>query len=444
MFELTDLAPAVVSECLKGGFLDAACVVVRTRGAMTRFSNNSITLSNTFDKTVVNVYVGKVGKRFVTQFEVADPADLLRRLEELPRFVEPLKPSETYERLPSGEVSYEDVPMTYDPKIAELGERHSEIVGEIIEAARSEGAERVSGSLITGTEEVYLSTSGGRSGEFVKTFAELNVRSFADSEASGHGVAVATTFDSFDYKGAASRSGRLARMSRGAEKVEPGKYRVALSPVVVANFMQYFGMSTSAYFVDAGLSFLTDKLGKRVAPEFVKVFDDGRVPGGYASIPFDDEGVPTQRTALLDEGVLKTYLHNITTAKKYGVKSTGNAGWIVPEQHNLIIEPGDVPEDELFEALGDGIYITSNWYTRFQNFRTGEFSSVARDAVFLVKGGKLVRPLKMVRISDSIPTVFSNIEAMTRERHWVKWWDADVPTLAPHVIVKELGLTTAL
>ncbi|HID08812.1 TPA: hypothetical protein EYP13_01135, partial [Candidatus Micrarchaeota archaeon] len=72
MFELTDLASAVVSKSLEEGFLDAACVVVRTKGSMTRFSNNSITLSNTFDKTVVNVYVGRVGKRFVTQFEVAD------------------------------------------------------------------------------------------------------------------------------------------------------------------------------------------------------------------------------------------------------------------------------------------------------------------------------------------------------------------------------------
>lgn len=385
-----------------------------------------------------------MGKRFVTQFEVAQLEELKRRIESLPQFVEPLKPSDIYERLPSGAVEYGDVPMTYDSKVAALGEKHSEIVSEVIEAAASEGAERVSGSLITGAEEISLATSGDRTGDFVKTFAELNVRSFADSEASGHGVAVATTLESFDYKGAAARSGQLAVLARGAEKVEPGKYRVALSPVVVANFMTYFGMSASAYFIDAGLSFLAEKLGKRVAPEFLNIADDGRVPGGYGSVPFDFEGVPTRRTALVEFGVLKSYLHNITTAKKYNVESTGNAGWIAPEPHNLIIEPGDLREEELYEGLGNGIYITSNWYTRFQNFRAGDFSSVARDAVLLVKGGKVVKPLKMVRISDSMLSVLANIEALTRERYWVKWWDAPRPVLAPYVVVKELGITTAL
>ena len=94
---------------------------------------------------------------------------------------------------------------------------------------------------------------------------------------------------------------------------------------------------------------------------------------------FDDEGTPTQSTKIIEGGVLTSYLHNLTTAKRFKTESTGNAGWIEPDAWNLEVGHGDSGYSEMVKEMKRGMSLTSNWYTRFTNYRTGEFSTVPRD-----------------------------------------------------------------
>jgi len=127
-----------------------------------------------------------------------------------------------------------------------------------------------------------------------------------------------------------------------------------------------------------------------------------------ASSSFDEEGVPTQKTKIIDKGVLKTYLHNTSTAKKHNVKTTGNAGLISPNASNLILEGGSGnPFD-----VKKGIYVTNLWYTRFQNYATGDFSTIPRDGMFLIENGEITKPVKNPALEITTPVLWSSIDAV--------------------------------
>jgi len=176
------------------------------------------------------------------------------------------------------------------------------------------------------------------------------------------------------------------------------------------------------------LSCLQNTLNKKVMNEKVTIYDDGTLKNGFGTSLFDSEGVPSQKTLLVDKGVVKSYLHNTSTAKRYKVQTTGNAGLIVPEPHNVVLEPGDQSKDELIKNIKKGIYITNVWYTRFQNSHTGDFSTIPRDGAFYIEKGKIQYPLKNLRVSENLLNVMKKVS----------------PVSTPHVLVSNVNITKPL
>ncbi|HKT22890.1 MAG TPA: metallopeptidase TldD-related protein, partial [Nitrososphaerales archaeon] len=228
-----------------------------------------------------------------------------------------------------------------------------------------------------------------------------------------------------------------------ASEPEAGKYEVLLSPTVASNLVETVSSAASAFAVDAGTSYLVGRLGKKVASPQFSVTDHGVVEGGLGGRAFDDEGVATRTNKIIDGGVLRGYLHNLTTAKKWKAKSTGNAGFVAPHPWNLVVGKGDSGFDEMVREMKRGIVLTSNWYTRFKNHRTGEFSTVPRDAAYLVEKGKVVKPLKGLRAGDDQLRMFSSVRLLSKEREWVQWWEVETPTLCPWILVDGVTITRA-
>ncbi|HDJ04772.1 MAG TPA: TldD/PmbA family protein, partial [Candidatus Bathyarchaeota archaeon] len=183
------------------------------------------------------------------------------------------------------------------------------------------------------------------------------------------------------------------------------------------------------------------RIGSEVASEEFTLLDDPTLSGSYGARAFDDEGVPTRRNTIVDRGVLETYLHNSTTAKKFDTETTGNAGLIVPRPWNLVVEPGDKTFEELLSEIDRGLYVTNDWYLRYQNYRTGDFSTIPRDGLFLIKGGEVEGAVRELRISDNMIRVFKNLRALSKSRFWIKWWEVEVPTLTPYAVVEDLNFT---
>jgi PmbA protein len=233
----------------------------------------------------------------------------------------------------------------------------------------------------------------------------------------------------------------MAKLAVNPVEGVAGTCPAVLGPMVVADLVQQVGRMASAFHVDAGLSFLAGRLDQPIGSKALTLVDDANLPGALGTMPFDHEGLPTKRTTIIEEGVLRSYLHNTSTAAKAGVESTANAGLIAPQPFNLVVEPGRCSMEELIGQVDDGIFVTNDWYLRYQDYARGDFSTILRDAMFVIEDGQLAGSIKGLRISDNLPRILSNLRAMGRERRWVKWWEVETPTLVPAVLVDEVRFT---
>ncbi|MGC8936203.1 MAG: metallopeptidase TldD-related protein, partial [Candidatus Methanomethylicaceae archaeon] len=308
--------------------------------------------------------------------------------------------------------------------------------------ALRQGAERVSGVLAGEITRRCILSNTGAEGYDERTSFELNVRAFR-GEASGQGLSCATSMKYVDAKGAGEEAGRIVKDGRNFVTWSEGKYQVFFGPIITANLLEHLGEAASAFMVDTGLSCLAGKIGERIFPEDLTIIDDGTVEDGLSSRTFDDEGIETRKNFIVKSGVVKGYLHNTKTAMKFKAESTGNAGWIVPLPWNVVVESGSIGFEEALESIKSGLYVVSNWYTRFQNYSTGDFSTICRDGVFLIENGKIKGALKGVRISDNLLRLFSSVSGICKERKWVKWWEVRTPALLPGIIANDVRVTKA-
>jgi PmbA protein len=159
---------------------------------------------------------------------------------------------------------------------------------------------------------------------------------------------------------------------------------------------------------------------------------------------FDDEGVPAQENVIIEKGQLKTYLHNTSTAQIFKTKTTANAGIVLPMPWNIEMDSGNMTKEELIKEVKHGLYLTNTWYTRFQNYKTGDFSTIPRDGIFQIENGEIKQSLKNIRLSDNALRMLSNITAISKERQHVHWWgEADPPSLSPYILMKDVLITTS-
>jgi PmbA protein len=312
-----------------------------------------------------------------------------------------------------------------------------------IEAALGAGAKRVAGSLSTDRYGISIATSTGMSATEERSRFLLNVRSFTDRDASGQGIAVSTNVDGFDVEAAGRTSGENAKLSQHPKEVEAGEYAVIMGPTVAAELVQHVASSTSAFNVEAGLSFFAGAMGKEVATRDFSLIDHGQIKNGLNSRSFDDEGVRTRSNALIEDGVLRSYIHNSTTAARHKAALTGNAGLMEPRLWNLEVKAGSHTLDEMIGETKRGLYVTSNWYTRFQSYTKGDYSTLPRDAAWLIENGEMKHPVAGIRLSGEIPRQILELDAVGKERRWVQWWEVEVPTLMHAVRIPNVRVTKA-
>lgn len=421
------------------GATDAISIVRTTDWRMMRFSNNGVTASKATRETSLTIFMeigrGRTSLR-TTDLSRGSIEGLVRNASNMAK-----ASSEGYAPLPEG-------PFKYRRELASVGdarlmsEKLPDAVKVAIEAAIAEGAQRVAGSLIAERASKVIRTTGGAKGTHASTSYDLSVRAFADPEATGQFAQVVTRFRDLDPEHVGRRAGEIAKKSKNPKPAEPGRFDAVLGPMTVADLMEEVALASSAYNVEAGLSFLTDGLGKKVAAAPLGIDDDPTDEHAPGSVPFDDEGLPTFEKPIIEDGTLKTYLHNSLTAKKMGVKSTANAGLVRPTAYTLKIRAGDKSVEDLVSMVDDGIYITNNWYLRYQNIRNGDFSTILRDGLFKIEDGEIAGPIRGLRLSDNMLRLLGNIHAVGAERHWIKWWEVDIPTLAPAMLINRVNFTS--
>jgi PmbA protein len=404
----------------------------------TRFSNNQVDITVGWNDYVTDVALAWKKRVVATQIQNFQNVD--EQIKQLFELAKVSKENPMFGGFAKGKFKY--AVSAADKKLENL-ENPAEYVLEAVEAAKKEAGPEVNagGILFTKFEDVYLVSSNGPSCTDSRSAIELSIRAFSQREASGHGVECRSTLKGFDAAAAGAKAGEKARLAENPKIGEEGVYDVILDPLFCGSMLSMWARMASAFSVMIRLSVFVDKLAQKVASEFVTIRD---TPAAYsvANRSFDDEGVPARENVFIDHGVLKTYLHNTSTAKIFKTETTGNAGLVAPRAWNVELDPGDISKDELFAQVKRGLYLTNTWYTRFQNYVKGDFSTIPRDAIFMIENGEIKQSLKDIRLSDNALNLLHNIAGISKERQHVHWWgEADPPSLAPYVLVNDVHIT---
>jgi PmbA protein len=435
-----EICQLVLRTCKAEGATDVVVGVGQSEGAMIRFANSEITVSDSTLDSSVSIFVSDGGKKAGTTVADLSKRALVNASKRIVSIAKKTPAAALYASLPKGPFKYD--PALLETPVVSLSARNlTDDVRSAIDAATREGADRVAGSLIASNGKFTFQTSGDAFGVAKRGGLELSVRAFASELASGHAVSVSGTEKDFHPEQAGSEAGRMAKLALDPIDGTPGEFMAILGPITFAHIVNQVGSSASAFLVDSGLSFLADKMGQKVASEQLSVADDATMTGSYGSSPFDAEGLPTRRTRIIEQGVLRSYLHNSATAKEFGVESTANAGLVAPRASNLEVGAGTKTLDELLKQVDRGIYVTSDWYLRYQNYSTGDFSTIPRDAMFSIVDGRIDKPIRQLRMSDSILRILAGITGLTQDRQWIKWWEVETPTLAPTVLISSVKFT---
>ena len=420
-----------------------------------RFSQSSIDITKRWESLNLELFVLIQGaKTGSTTQSVSSEEDVRKAVDDVISFTEMLPDSMFFAGIEDKVQPYPELKNRYDSKIESFVEESPEVINSIIDAALQEGAARVAGALMVGHKHLFFRSSLGPQGAGKRTHYELNVRALqTELDYSGQGLHSGTMPSSTkeDMIEAGRKAGRLSKQAIGAEQGTPGTYDLVLSPTVAANVLGRIPGQANPFSIMTGTSPLKDKLGEQIAPEFITAYEDSLFPGGINSSAFDWEGTPSRRTTIVDKGVLKTLIHNTTTGRMFDSQSTGSSRlaslgmggrMLLPGPSNIVFENGSHSVEDLLDVEKPTIYVTCNWYTRFQNHQSGDFSTIPRDAMFLIEKGEM-KPIKNMRISDNTMRMFANIDALGNDRTQVYWWEVRTPTVIPTMRINDCRMTAA-
>ena len=262
-----------------------------------------------------------------------------------------------------------------------------------------------------------------------------------DEVTTGGDFILTNDINSVDVEKFAEKVALNATNKLGGEKADSGKYKTLLSNEVAADLLEVMSSSFSAENVQKGLSMLEGKVENNIFSKNITIVDKPLVDFGPNSTAFDDEGVAASNKIIVENGVLKTFLHNRKTAKKDGVQSTGNGfkagfkGLVAVRPTNFSIENGELSLEELTAKVKDGIYIDDlSGIHAGLNPVTGDFSLQAGG--FLIKDGKLGQPINLITVAGNFFELLKDVNEVGSD---FKYGGSGVGS--PSLFINELSIS---
>lgn len=272
------------------------------------------------------------------------------------------------------------------------------------------------GTFDAGTGRKVLANSLGFVGEYQRSLCSVYAAPIAQSEDGGmqrdYWYSSARTLTKLDTPENVGREAARRTLRRiGARKIASTRVPVVLDPTVAGSIIDNIFDAATGDAVYRQATYLADQLGQQVAGKNITLIDDGTIVGGFGTSPFDGEGVPTRRTVVIEKGVLKSYLLNTYTARKLGMKTTGNAsrglaGTPGTGSGNFYLEPGTRTQQQIIADVKQGLYVTE--FLGFGvNLVTGDFSRGASG--LWIENGELTYPVEEITIAGNLKDMLNNI-----------------------------------
>jgi TldD protein len=421
------VAERVLSRALAHGGEFAEVFAERRAGLTMAIDESRIESVQSGAEEGAGVRVLSGGTTYFAHVDGLDPADLERAAEEAaaalrgdraePRPLRAEAPAPLPIEQPPGEVP---------------ASRKAELLRELDERARGAGAEiaQVSASYAEARREVAVANSAGLLSGDDRTRMRIGAQAVARRddrvETGAETLGAHRGFELFD-----DDPGTIAEAAAGKALtlLDAVPAPTGSMPVVVGGgfggvlFHEMTGHGLEADHVQKGASVYAGKLGEAVAQPLLTAYDDGRLPGEWGSDAIDDEGAPTQKTRLIDEGNLVAFLHDRRSAEREGAAQTGNGRresfrhLPIPRMTNTYIAPGDAEPEAIVGEVEKGFYAVS--------FAGGQVDPATGDFVFgvnegyLIEGGKVTRPCRGATLVGNCLQALAAIDAVGDD-FWMK------------------------
>jgi PmbA protein len=448
--ELSPAASRAVEAALGAGASAAEAYASRDTGREVRVHGGEVESLTAATQTGIGIRAWdghRVGYAYGTDLSEAGVAALAARAAEMAaaadedEFATPPEPAEI-----------EAVAGLDDPSIAEWTVGQVAELALTVERTALAADPRVAGVetavYADSTEQVAIASSTGIAAAYEASNCFAYLQALAESgngdgRESGLGFGLARGPGDLDPEAIGAEGAERAVAMIGAGKPASRSCPVVLDPTVAASFAGLIGGALGARAVQRGRSPFAGRLGEEIASAAFALHDDGRDPAGAASAPFDGEGLPRRRTALIDGGALRSYLYDTYTANREGTGSTGSASRAgyrsLPSvsASNLIVAAGDASTAALLAQAGDGIYVTDvAGLHSGVNPVTGVFSVGASGRA--IRDGALAEPVREFTIAGELVAMLRAVVAAGSEARWVPF-GGSVST--PPLLVSELSIS---
>ncbi len=288
--------------------------------------------------------------------------------------------------------------------------------------------------------EVIIMNSRGLSYSFKKTTYAFSFYAFLAKEGDFLGVQEGEVgCQHQDWSSSvARRITEAIRLSRKKAKINPGRYPAIFTPKAVPLLLQSLKIGINGKTVQKKASPLLGKLGTRIVSPSINITDDGLFSFGLATAPLDGEGIPSRRTEIIQEGMLKSFIYDLQTAGLMGTESTANGArgydsLPSPSPRNFILKGGDTSFEEMVKDIKEGVVVDQVIGSGQGNTLMGEFS-VNLDLGYKVEKGKIVGRLKDIMVSGNAYTMLNQVIALGRDVRWVG------STRTPGIYFKEINV----
>ena len=275
------------------------------------------------------------------------------------------------------------------------------------------------GSFDAATGHKIMANSRGFVGEYRSSYCSVSASPIAQEEEGGmqrdYWYSAARTLSKLESPESVGKEAARRTLRRlGGRRVPTQSVPVVFSPEMARSLIGNIFEAANGDSIYRGASFFAGKLGEKVAADSVTVIDDGTIVGGFGTSPFDGEGLPSRRTVIIENGVLKNYLLNTYTGRKLNMPSTGNASrglagnpGIGPG--NLFMVAGTQSPEEILHSVPSGLYVTELMGFGI-NMVTGDYSRGA--AGLWIENGELTYAVEEITIADNLKDIFQNIVAI--------------------------------
>lgn len=448
MTELSAVARRAVEAATGAGAGEAEAYASREAGREVRVHGGEVESLTAAGQSGVGVraWIGhRVGYAFGTDLSEEGVRAIAARAAEAAavadedEFAAPPQPSEV-----------EALPGLSDPSIGEWETARVAELALTVERTALAADERLVGVetavYADSDEQVAIASSAGVAGEYEASSCYAYLQALAEGEGAretGLGFGLARGPRGLDPEAIGAEGASRALEMIGAVKPDSRACPVVFDETVAASFAGLIGGALSAKAVQRGRSPFAGRLDEEVASSAFALHDDGRLAEGPASAPFDAEGVPRRRTALIEDGRLRSYLYDTYTANREGVGSTGNAarqGYrSLPSvsTSNLVIAPGSLSLEQLLAEAGEGVYVTDvAGLHSGVNPVTGVFSVGASGRT--IRDGALAEPVREFTIAGELVGMLSAVSAAGATPRWVPF-GGSVST--PPLLIAEMAIS---